>query len=336
MTTIRVNRVQCAVCDSVSEQRSLGSTSTFGHPDLDGRPDLLARTTLRFWVQTCPACGYCATSLDDAPAGASEVVHSEAYLAQLHQANTPALANEFLCQALLLESSGDKRGAAAARLHAAWTADDSRDEGLAHRCRTQAADLLLAAPPRPESNAHEDLGWRGWSGVQEVDLYRRAGRSDDARREAERVRRGGVSILVEQLLTYELEALERGDTARHTVGEALGQPSDTTVGGTIEDPLLGYLLRHYGQFATKAEHQAARMNTFKTKDGTRWATEQPELLALLAEGKAGLGRMLERRFLAEHPHEVVLNRCPQCGALARTPLARQCRACPHTWRESAR
>lgn len=335
MTTFRVNPVKCAVCDGVSEHRVLGSTSTFGYPDLDGRPSGLARTTMRFWVQTCPSCGYCAECLDDGLSGARERVHSEAYRAQLNQANTPPLANAFLCQALLLEAAGYVRAAAKARLHAAWTADDAGDAALAHRCRSQAADQLLGAPPRPESNAQEDLGWRGWVGLQDVDLYRRAGRSDDARREAARVRTGGVSILVEQLLTYELEALERGDTARHTVGEALGQPEAPT-GGTIGDPLLEYLLHHYRQLITKVEQQAARMNSFETKAGTRWATEEPELLALLSAGKEGLGLALERRLLAEHPHEVVINRCPRCGALARTPLARQCRACPHTWRETPR
>jgi hypothetical protein len=42
-----------------------------------------------------------------------------------------------------------------------------------------------------------------------------------------------------------------------------------------------------------------------------------------------------KRILAEHCNEVVVNRCPQCKRVARTPKARQCFRCGHDWHDSA-
>lgn len=37
------------------------------------------------------------------------------------------------------------------------------------------------------------------------------------------------------------------------------------------------------------------------------------------------------RILSEFPNEVFLNYCPNCGKLARTPYAKQCRHCSYDW-----
>lgn len=335
MTTFRNRQVTCAICDSVSEQRALQSCCTFEQPDLDGRPAEMARSTMNFWVQTCPECGFCAEHLAQAHPSARDVVRSETYRARLHHPETPALLNHFLCLALLSDAEGNMRNAAECRLHAAWVADDAGLEELARRCRSESADLLLNAPALTPGESQVETDWEGWRGVQLVDVLRRAGRGAEARHEADRVRQAGASSRMKQLLVFECAAVARGDTSRRTLNEGLGLPLPPEL-SPPEDPLLTYLLSHYGPFVTDLERQAAKMWAFNTEAGPRWATDQPEILALLTKGKAGLGHALAQRLLAAHPDTVFINRCPKCDAVTRTPKARQCRVCPHTWRDVPR
>lgn len=41
------------------------------------------------------------------------------------------------------------------------------------------------------------------------------------------------------------------------------------------------------------------------------------------------------RIFNEHRNELELNLCPKCGKIARTPRARQCQFCFHTWHNDA-
>lgn len=56
--------------------------------------------------------------------------------------------------------------------------------------------------------------------------------------------------------------------------------------------------------------------------------------ALTSGPDAFLARVAER-VLREHPDEVLLNRCPRCRALCRTPRAKLCPECHHTWHSEA-
>jgi hypothetical protein len=38
-------------------------------------------------------------------------------------------------------------------------------------------------------------------------------------------------------------------------------------------------------------------------------------------------------LLRDHAADIFLNYCPKCSALCRTPLARMCVACGHSWRD---
>ncbi|MBT2622252.1 hypothetical protein [Chryseobacterium sp. ISL-6] len=40
-----------------------------------------------------------------------------------------------------------------------------------------------------------------------------------------------------------------------------------------------------------------------------------------------------KRIMAETPEKVFFNNCPKCYKLARTPRAKQCRYCGHSWRD---
>ena len=112
------------------------------------------------------------------------------------------------------------------------------------------------------------------------------------------------------------------------------------------DDLSRYVLTYYGQFMTPHEWEAKRSIYFQqaqqgaTSQGMRAmlgkkVSQDPEVLALLADGDESFYVRVRDRILREHSSEVFLNRCPKCGALARTPRAKQCRACFYSWHEKA-
>lgn len=55
---------------------------------------------------------------------------------------------------------------------------------------------------------------------------------------------------------------------------------------------------------------------------------------VLNDAQAGWDAAREKiaqRIIRDHPDEVYLNHCPACGALTRTPTARLCLTCGHSW-----
>ena len=58
MTTLFADELKCAVCGITSTHSDIGSSSSFGAPDLDLRPAQLLRSTMPYWIQECPFCGY--------------------------------------------------------------------------------------------------------------------------------------------------------------------------------------------------------------------------------------------------------------------------------------
>lgn len=63
-----------------------------------------------------------------------------------------------------------------------------------------------------------------------------------------------------------------------------------------------------------------------------WYTEDRDILELVNGGQDKLEEMIAERLLKEHPDKVFINNCPNCGKLARTPVAKQCRHCGKNWR----
>ncbi|WP_224246123.1 hypothetical protein [Hyalangium gracile] len=332
MTRIIEDTLQCFVCGAKSQQRQLASTHEHGSPDLDGRPAEEARSTMPEWVQTCPRCGYCAPELSRGHESSRALVRSPAYQAQLRAQDSPLLANRFLCAAMACDAAGRDVDAAHHRLHAAWVADDEGRPELARQYRSAVADALLARREALRAWRAGDGDWKGAEVTFLVDVLRRAGRFQEALRELENALQKGVSSIVREILRFERSAIERGDAGGHRLAEALSgsvlreDPRD-------DDPLLGYLLSHCGDFVTPQENKAAFTGTLRTPEGERWATDDPQVLTLLAHGKKAFTAALEKRLLADHPDKVVINRCPKCGGIARTPKARQCRFCHHSWHD---
>ena len=81
MTKIVRSRCECAVCGAKNRYSVLASTNTFGGgPDLDLRPPEMRRSTMPYWVQECPECGYISEEVSDPSDVSREWLQSEEYL----------------------------------------------------------------------------------------------------------------------------------------------------------------------------------------------------------------------------------------------------------------
>jgi hypothetical protein len=115
-----------------------------------------------------------------------------------------------------------------------------------------------------------------------------------------------------------------------------------------------YVVRYYGRFMSAQEHLALRhlMAAQKATQGrsdksaqeeargrnslSGLLSEDPAILELARDGIEAFEERTARRILAEHGDDIFLNYCPRCGALAKTPDARQCRFCRHHWHNSSK
>jgi hypothetical protein len=237
MTTYRSVNVTCAVCGTLSEQAQLTSTNTMGPPDLDTRPAPMQRYTLAHLIARCPACGYCATDLDEAPVEAQAVVAADTYLAQLHDATLPELANTYVCWALICEATRDYHRAGWAALNAAWVCDDAVVDDIARAqrtetayelganandigartCRRRAISLFLTA------REYEQTFMQG-DGAEELlltDLYRRCGEFALAEQMARRGIAKASEDTISAVLRGQLILIGQRDTDLHTIPEAI-------------------------------------------------------------------------------------------------------------------
>ncbi len=81
MTTLEDTEVTCAICAKKSKHTTVGSTNAFGAPDLDLRPPEMERSTMEFWLQECPSCGYVSYEIDEAHSEAKSAMETEEFKA---------------------------------------------------------------------------------------------------------------------------------------------------------------------------------------------------------------------------------------------------------------
>jgi hypothetical protein len=134
------------------------------------------------------------------------------------------------------------------------------------------------------------------------------------------------------------------DTGLACFAPAAFQPKQMTIDE------LKYVFWHYGHLMTTKEkwaykHLAATLKATRgrsdaaaqaeVKSGATHFRKQlsgdPAVLDLVRDGYDPFVIRTGQRILNEHRDKIVLNRCPKCGVLARTPKARQCRFCGHDW-----
>lgn len=222
MTTLREIEVRCAVCGAVSRKATLASTSSFGPPDLDLRPQGPARWALEFEVQRCDACGYCAESIGQARVGAGATVESAVYRDVLQRSKLPRLARTLFCAALVSEGAGELEPSAWRFLQAAWACDDKGSQVEARICRERAAEMFNKALETGEAEAPQAVVL-----TLCADVWRRAGRFDEARVAASEAKEllgdgadteetAGAAVVA----SYIRGLAESGDDEAHNVAEA--------------------------------------------------------------------------------------------------------------------
>lgn len=147
-------RCTCAVCGTASEQTALASTNTAGSPDLDQRPPEMLRSTMHWWLQECPVCGYVSDSLEDRTNVDRRWLRSPDYQTCSGIAFTNGLARQFYRQYLINLEDRNPEMAFRAALRCAWVCDDRKEEPLALRCRMLALfsleELLQQKPGDPD------------------------------------------------------------------------------------------------------------------------------------------------------------------------------------------
>lgn len=106
-----------------------------------------------------------------------------------------------------------------------------------------------------------------------------------------------------------------------------------------------YIINYYGGLFTEHEakaythlistskltHSSSKKSMKKLFLEKGFLSEDPKVLELLKDGNDVFFENTALRIISDHPETVFLNNCQQCGKLARTPKARQCRHCGHKW-----
>jgi hypothetical protein len=62
-----------------------------------------------------------------------------------------------------------------------------------------------------------------------------------------------------------------------------------------------------------------------------WLSSDSEVLELIKDGIEAFRIKTATRIVKDNPGKVYFNNCPKCERLARTPNAKQCRYCGHSW-----
>ncbi|PXX40287.1 hypothetical protein [Undibacterium pigrum] len=106
-----------------------------------------------------------------------------------------------------------------------------------------------------------------------------------------------------------------------------------------------YVLEYFQHLMTDEEREAVNSFTFNVV-----ASEKTELMIftpgrnepsestkkLYSIGSANFRDQIKERLLLEHRAEIYANACPtpKYGKLPKTPKAKQCLSCSHSWRET--
>jgi hypothetical protein len=111
----------------------------------------------------------------------------------------------------------------------------------------------------------------------------------------------------------------------------------------MDEKLERYLINYFGHFMTR-EERAARYSFIleeKAQNGPEGhrahllsaVSTDPAVLKLMKDGYEAFASRVVERLMRERRRDIFLNNCPKCGALARTPTAKQCPACFHSWHD---
>ncbi len=112
----------------------------------------------------------------------------------------------------------------------------------------------------------------------------------------------------------------------------------------MDSELEQYIIAHCRKYFLKEERQAL-LQLSMTEEGklssqklalAEWKVEKmygftnPKASEIVALGNQAAMRQIAQRVYDQHKNEII-NLCPACGKLARTPNAQQCRHCGNDW-----
>ena len=221
MTTVFPQTIRCFMCGSENEFGVIGSTNSFGPTDLDTRPPEMKRSTMSYWVQTCPVCGYSAVDLsDDTPVG-REFLETDAYKTCDGIEFVSDLAKEFYRHYLIMAAEGKEEDAFWALLHAAWASDDKEDETGAVLSREKA---IIIAYKLLDAGVPE---WKDTLSLILADMLRRVSCFDELLKRYDAVRFNGE--LQNQIIDFEKELARRKITKCLTAKDAVDYAEGTFV-----------------------------------------------------------------------------------------------------------
>ena len=111
------------------------------------------------------------------------------------------------------------------------------------------------------------------------------------------------------------------------------------------DELTRYIFYNYSHLMTAQESAAYKSIIGEQKAGgtdnpnmrallrERFVSADPEVRAMLKKGQEQFLTDVRDRIIRERADDVFLNCCPQCGALTKTPRAKQCPKCFFSWHD---
>ena len=199
----------CAVCGKTSIRMILASSNTFGAPDLDLRPSEMMRSTMSWWVQECPNCGYVSKSLEDRTRVDAAWLRREEYVG-CDGLNLPSnLARRFYKFYRINLADGSHGAAFYAALHAAWVCDDEKDRENAVLCRKLALKEMDAL--RDQVWGNEDIL------VLRADILRRAGLFQELLREYESM--SWQEALHGKIIAFQLRKARAGDDRCYRISD---------------------------------------------------------------------------------------------------------------------
>ncbi len=102
-------------------------------------------------------------------------------------------------------------------------------------------------------------------------------------------------------------------------------------------PNLMTRLESLGQKAAFSEEKAdGASESMARKLREKWGHQNdPEVVAALSQGTDTFRRRVRERILRENSDEVFLNKCAKCEKLVKTPRAKLCLWCGHSWHENS-
>ncbi|MBO6039747.1 MAG: hypothetical protein J6P58_00920, partial [Oscillospiraceae bacterium] len=96
----------CSVCGAESSHQNITGAVSIRRPDLDFRPAEMVRSTMTFWIRTCPKCGLAAPDLEEKRSITKEWLADENYRTCRGVVFQSPLAADFFRWYMICEAEG--------------------------------------------------------------------------------------------------------------------------------------------------------------------------------------------------------------------------------------